>query len=154
MNYKRVLEGCADASVGAAVVDALGQLFQKDRKLLEKDANEPTIAARLADYLRPHFPGYDVNVEYNRMGDVPKRLAWKEKPDQVYPDIIVHVIGEPDNLLVVELKKDSNGEASDDDIRKLRAFRHDPDFLYENALFMRLGVGENAGTVSECMWVD
>lgn len=154
MPYKDVLKACADPVVGCAVFDAVETLFKQDRKLLEKDVHERTIAAKLAEYLQPHFPKLNVNVEYDLMGDVLKRLAWNGgDPDRVLPDIIVHVIGEPVNVLVVEIKKDSNPVLKDDDIRKLRAFREDPNFRYRHALFMRFGVGEGAATISECEWV-
>lgn len=91
------------------------------------------------------------------MGDAPKRLLWRpgrEKPSLVYPDVIVHRIGERDNLLVIEVKLDSNDTSKDDDVLKLRAFREDPDFRYEHALFMRFGTGSGGvGTVSQCEWV-
>lgn len=158
MFYRTTLAACTDKEVGAAVQLALDELFDKEHKLLVKDAHERTIAAKFAEYLRPHFPDYDVNVEYDKMGDAPKRLRWRADgdpdPDLVYPDVIVHRVGQPDNLLVVEMKKDSSGKSKENDILKLQAFREDPQFRYQHALFMRFGVGEKgAGTVSECQWV-
>jgi hypothetical protein len=44
------------------------ELIAKKRRLLAKEPHERTIAAKLAEYLRPHFPDYDVNFEYNKMG--------------------------------------------------------------------------------------
>jgi hypothetical protein len=155
--YEEVLASCDDRNVGAAVLAAVEELFEKDRKLLLRDAHERTIAAKLAEYLRPQFPDYDVNFEYNRMGDAPKRLAWRptrNDPDLVYPDLIVHTVGDRNNILVIELKLDSNDTPKDDDLLKLKAFRSDPNFHYRHALFIRFGVGEKgAGTLSECQWV-
>lgn len=156
MAYKEVLEGCADAEVGAAVLDAVGRLFENDRELLIRNLHERTIAAKLAEYLAPHFPDFDVNVDYNRMEDIAKRLDWRGNgdPDLVFPDIIVHTIGRPNNLLVIELKLDSSRKPKNDDIQKLRAFKTDAGFRYRHALFMRFGVGEKgAGAISECEWV-
>lgn len=51
---------------------ALRILFEHDLALLDGDASERAIAARLASHLTPFFPGYDVDVEYNRHGLDPK----------------------------------------------------------------------------------
>lgn len=53
---------------------ALRRLLDTDRYLLENDLSERCIAARLAMYLCELFPDRDVDVEYNRIGDVAKRL--------------------------------------------------------------------------------
>jgi hypothetical protein len=99
---------------------AVQVLNEKDRYLLENDLSERCIASRLAMYLQPLFPDQVVDVEYNRAGDMPKRL---NLPDEcanfrdadgrslVVPDIIVHTRGpNGPNLLVLELKKTTNWE--------------------------------------------
>ncbi|NCC86229.1 MAG: hypothetical protein EOM03_19350 [Clostridia bacterium] len=151
MNHAEVLAKCEEPSVGAAVLDALNLLFERDGQLLSINASEQAIAAKLAQYLQPYFPDRHVDVEYNRMGDVPKKVAWGEKPDEVYPDIIVHIRTTDENILAIELKKDSNPEKKDRDILKLKAYRRE--LGYTHALFLRLRVGMGAGTVSECEWV-
>lgn len=134
------------------MLSALDLLFQNDANLLAVNIAEQTIAARLAGYLQGHFPGYDVDVEYNRMGDAPKTVAWSDKPERVYPDIIVHRRRTGTNILAIELKKTSNPETKDNDLLKLAAYRRDLGYLH--ALFLRLGVGDIAGTVPECEWVS
>ena len=151
MNPAEVLTKCDEPMVGAAVLKALNLLFEKDSQLLAINASERAIAAKLAQYLQPHFPNYHVDVEYNRMGEAPKKVAWSEKPDEVYPDIIVHVRMTDTNILAIELKKDSNTEKKDRDILKLKAYRRE--LGYAHALFVRLGVGKDSGTISECEWV-
>jgi hypothetical protein len=151
MDYAQVLANCEDSAIGKAVLDALNQLFEKDGNLLAINASEQTIAAKIAQYLGPHFAEYHVDVEYNRMGDVPKRVTWSEKPDEVFPDIIVHRRMTATNILAIELKKDSNPEKKDKDIFKLRAYRRELGYIH--ALFIRLGVQGDAGRVSECEWV-
>lgn len=151
MNYAKVLTECHEPLVGAAVLAALTQLFERDGPLLAINASEQAIAAKLAQYLQPHFPKHDVDVEYNRMGEAPKKVALSEKPEEVYPDIIVHVRMTDTNVLAIELKKDSNSERKDRDILKLKAYRRE--LGYAHALFVRLGVGTGLGTVSECEWV-
>lgn len=76
---------------------------------------------------------------------------WGKKPDDVFPDIIVHLRETKTNILAIELKKDSNPQTKEKDILKLRAYRLE--LGYKHGLFLRLGVGENAGSVSECEWV-
>jgi len=157
MDYLPVLEECEDSAVGAAVADALGKLFAdpNDLRSLTNDTHERTIAEIIARYLRPHFGQYEVNVDYNRMGDEPKEVAWRIEPgagrDHVFPDIIIHQRFTNENLLAIELKKDSNRQSKEDDLRKLRAYC--TQLHYRHALFIRLGIGKTAGTVSECEWV-
>ncbi|GFE84411.1 hypothetical protein GCM10011487_64110 [Steroidobacter agaridevorans] len=152
MDYEPILAACDDPAIGAALTGAIGQLFENQIAYLKRDVKEETIAARLAQYLAPHFDGFDIDVEYNKMGDIPKQVAWNEKPELVYPDLIVHIAGTETNILVMELKKDSNPKSKDGDIRKLRAYRRELGYLH--ALFIRFGVRERAGTISECEWVD
>ena len=89
MDYKAVLAACEDKQVGGAMADAVDKLFAKDHRNLKNDTGERAIADMLAVYLRPHFEGYDVNVEYNRMGDSPNEVTWRTEsgagPDKVFP---------------------------------------------------------------------
>jgi hypothetical protein len=107
-------------------------LNELDKYLLEKDLSERCIAARLAMYLQPLFQSLIVDVEYNRAGDIPKRLAL---PDEcanfrdaegrslVVPDIIVHKRGPTGpNLLVIELKKTTNPDSPACDRKRVPAF--------------------------------
>lgn len=151
MNYVQALSECKDPQVGSAVLDALTKLFEKDVQLLGLNVSEESAAAKIAQYLQPHFPAMHVDVEYNRMGNAPKKVAWSGKPEEVYPDIIVHLRDTDTNILAIELKKDSNPESKSKDISKLLAYRNE--LGYKHALFMRLGVKASAGSVSECEWV-
>ena len=151
MDFAQVLSECQEPKVGLAVLDALTKLFENDIQLLGLNVSEESAAAKIAQYLQPHFPGMHIDVEYNRMGDAPKKVAWSGKLEEVYPDIIVHSRDTETNILAVELKKDSNRESKDKDILKLLAYRGE--LGYKHALFMRLGVKAGAGDVSECEWV-
>lgn len=152
MDYAQMLSDCPSPNIGFAVLDALTKLFEKDIRLLELDASEKSTAAKIAQYLQPHFADMHIDVEYNRMGDAPKKVSWSGKPEEVYPDIIVHQRGNKTNILAIELKKNSNRERKNKDILKLRAYRNELGYQY--ALFLRLGVKAGAGIVSECEWVD
>ena len=151
---------CEDHYIGKAVLGAVQRLFDRDFELLQMGVKEETIASHLAHYLDPYFPDLQVDVEYSLMGEAPKMVTHNESPQRVFPDIIVHVrnnaaIGIPNaqaNALVVELKKDTNIEATDRDIAKLRAYRRE--LGYRCALFMRFGTHDAAGTICECEWVD
>lgn len=152
MTYRETLAACSDANIGRAVATSLDRLFERDKALLTINVAEQTVAACLARYLQDHFPQHHVDVEYNRMGDAPKRVTWSDKLEEVYPDIIIHRRGTASNLLAIELKKNSNPETSDRDLLKLAAYRRELGYLH--ALFLRLGVENGAGTVSECQWVN
>lgn len=61
---------------------ALGVLQKNDSFLLENEVNERTIAHKFAEYLQKQFPDWNVDCEYNRMGDKSqgtgrhKRMRW------------------------------------------------------------------------------
>lgn len=146
----RAARGCADACTmagraarwrrrGAVTFEevrqraeqALEELLERDAELLRRDAHERSITHRLAMYLEHRFSsaGWVVDCEYNRHGDTPKQLPQCQQgpPDlealdarSVYPDIIIHVRGEPKNLLVIEAKK--TGGDLDPDRCKLEHF--------------------------------
>lgn len=151
VDYVAVLNECINVRVRDALLDAFELLFEQDAQLLSINASEQAIAARIAAYLGPHFAEYHVDVEYNRMGDIPKEVTWNEKPELVYPDIIVHIREKRINILAIELKKTSNADARHDDIRKLGAYRRE--LGYKHALFVRLGVQKLAGRITEIEWV-
>jgi hypothetical protein len=119
-----------------AVTAALEELNAQDRHLLQYDLSERCIASRLAMYLQPKCGEYVVDIEYNRAGDIPKRLAlpdecanYRDKDGNtlVVPDLIVHKRG-PDgpNVLVLELKKTTNPTGPDCDRRRVEAFCRPP----------------------------
>jgi hypothetical protein len=147
-----------------------------DRYLLENDLSERCIASRLAMYLREHFPDNDVDVEYNRMGDVAKRLRGlpaecfrrrnrevERKAPVAVPDVIVHRRGPAGpNLLVIELKKTSNPEGMDCDRRRIHAFREQLGYRYgalvecatRNDPDMRVVEWIAAGGQSPAAWIS
>lgn len=151
MNYTNILTNCEEPAVGAAVLHSISKLFERDLQLLTINVSEETIAAKLAQYLQSYFPTHDVDVEYNRMGEAPKTVAWKDTPDKVFPDVVVHQRMTNINVIAIELKKDSNSEKKEKDILKLGAYRRE--LSYSHALFIRFGTGADAGKISECEWV-
>lgn len=110
---------------------------------------------KFAEYLQSEFPDWNVDCEYNRCGDVPKRLQLMvaaipsdDEDDQtVFPDIIVHHRGQPENLLVIEAKR--SGNKSDTDRKKLAAFKSDERYRYDFAVILRFNTDEPLDIVIE-----
>jgi hypothetical protein len=87
---------------------------------------------QLAGYLEPFFGGWNVDCEYNRNHDDPKRLEIPGRNVRlddtqartIFPDIIVHERGTDKNPLVIEMKKTTSKESDNFDLHELRAFRN------------------------------
>jgi hypothetical protein len=123
---------------------ALSTLLARDADILRTDVNERTISHQLAGYLELHFSGWNVDCEYNRNHDDPKRLEIPRRkvPNDdtqartVFPDIIIHKRGTDENLLVIEMKKTTSQESDDFDLHKLKAFRDQ--LGYKFAVFVKV----------------
>lgn len=143
-----LLGSAADKTIAKKVGLAVQQLLEMDAELLIRDLHERTITGRLADHLRPHFPEWHVDCEYNRDDHEIKRV----NGNIVVPDIIVHHRGTQENLLVIEVKKSNTRAPDEEDINKLHAYR-ESHLRYQNGLFLKLLVGEGAPGVSRFLWV-
>lgn len=130
-------------------------MIKIDKHLIDNETNERSLTHRLGMYLQNLFEYWDVDCEYNRDGNNPKRLNWNIKPEQiistdlqgktVYPDIIIHQRGKQNtiNLVVIEAKKTNNfgeGEVRKD-IKKLQAYKSDLNYMF--AYFIKINVSEN-----------
>jgi len=112
---------------------AIEILRKNDSFLIDNNANERSISHKLAEYLQQEFKEWHVDCEYNRIGDLIKKIevpkdtiTWDDTEQKtVFPDIIVHKRNTPDNLLVIEIKKSNNTVKRDLDKRKLIAFTKD-----------------------------
>ncbi|BCM24872.1 hypothetical protein [Methyloradius palustris] len=141
---------------------ALDKLFELDAYLLDIDSSERSMSHRLAIHLMSELPDYDVDCEYNRDGFDVKRLQLPERMAivdddieavTVFPDIIIHQRGTKDrNLLVIEMKKGSSTIDSSYDIRKLKAFLSELNYMY--ALHLRIGKCRNNEMARELVWVE
>jgi hypothetical protein len=129
------------------VVSALQEFYARETHLLEKDLGERTLTHRLAVHLEKQFAGWDVDCDYNRLGERTLRLpkATIVSTDDalgksVYPDIIVHQREIPNNLLAIEVRKASNHQPPEHDQHKLRALT-DPHlwFAYWIGVYLVLG---------------
>lgn len=138
--------------VEAKLKKSLNTLFLNDKYLFEKDVNERSISHMLAFYLKNDFMDWDVDCEYNREHDNPKRLkdlnheleeidngnfVSDTKGTTVFPDIIIHKRGSKENLLAIEIKKSTSRVKDDFDIKKLRGFLSDKKLKYRLSVFLK-----------------
>lgn len=140
------------AEPGEAVLVALQKLLGRDADLLGIDANERSITHRFASYLQDQLSEWQVDCEYNRDGHNPKRVALptQHPTDEdteaktVFPDVIAHRRGTPQNYLVIEFKKLRSRLVDHAvDLQKLRAYKDELHYAF--ALFIAIGVGESVG---------
>jgi hypothetical protein len=129
------------------VIAALGEFCAREIHLFEKDLGERALTHRLAVHLEKQFPGWEVDCEYNRLGERTLRLpkATIVSTDDgngksIYPDIVVHQREIPNNLLAIEVRKTSNHQPLEHDQHKLRALT-DPHvwFAYRIGVLLTLG---------------
>ena len=138
--------------VDRKVEQAIANLLEKDRVLLQINASERAISHRLALYLQLLFGNWDVDCEYNRDLNTPKKLYLELKDTlshkrgvfnnpydtnaiTVFPDIVVHKRMRPINLLIIEIKKTTSTVGDSFDYFKLRKFK--TQYGYHYALFLK-----------------
>ncbi len=133
-----------DEQIKECLSAALSKLQAKDNWLLTKNLSEQSVSHKLAEYIQSYFGDYHVDCEYN--GDVNDgkkhiQILYSQleafgllKPREsqleaeiieraVFPDIIIHKRGSnADNLLIVELKKESSKVPFKYDNLKLKAY--------------------------------
>jgi len=110
------------------VVRSLVAFYARETHLLDKDLGERVLTHRLAVHLENQFAGWDVDCDYNRLGErrlkLPKGSIVSTDDDSgksVFPDIVVHHRSVPENLLAIELRKAANHQPMEHDRHKLRA---------------------------------
>jgi hypothetical protein len=109
------------------LVSALREFYAHEKFLLEKDVGERALTHRLAVHIEKQFSGWEVDCDYDRLGDRTLRLPHgsivstdDHLGKSIYPDIVVHQRDIPNNLLAVEVRKASNHQPLDHDRHKLR----------------------------------
>jgi hypothetical protein len=129
------------------VIAALEEFYASETYLFEHDLGERTLTHRLAVYLEKQFPGWEVDCDYDRLGERTLRLPHgtivstdDHLGKSIYPDIVVHRRAVPDNLLAIEVRKVSNHQPEEHDRQKLRALT-DPYlwFAYGTGVLLTLG---------------
>jgi hypothetical protein len=137
------------------VVDALKEFYACETHLLEKDLGERTLTHRLAVHVEKQFPGWEVDCDYNRLGERTLRLPKgtiistdDHFGKSVYPDIVVHQRDIPNNLLAIEVRKASNHQPPEHDQHKLRALT-DPHLWFAYRIGVLLTLAKKAVSSSE-----
>ena len=129
------------------VVSAIREFYAHEVHLLEKDLGERALTHRLAVHIEKQFPGWEVDCDYNRLGERTLRLPRgtivstdDEIGKSIFPDIVVHQREIPNNLLAIEVRKASNHQPPEHDQHKLRGLT-DPHlwFAYRIGVFLTLG---------------
>jgi len=134
------------------VIRALGEFYAREAYLFEKDLGERTLTHRLAVYLERQFPGWQVDCDYDRLGERTLRMPKgsivstdDHLGKSVYPDIVVHRRAIPDNLLAIELRKASNHQPPEHDLQKLRALT-DPYLWFAYGIGLYLTLAKKSAT--------
>jgi hypothetical protein len=137
------------------VVSALQEFYAHETHLLEKDLGERTLTHRLAVHLEKQFPGWEVDCDYNRLGERTLRLPKgsivstdDHLGKSVYPDIVVHQRDIPNNLLAIEVRSAANHQPPEHDQQKLRALT-DPHLWFAYRVGVYLVLGKKSVTASD-----
>jgi hypothetical protein len=142
---------------------AIKMLIEREKDVIDLDVNERTLSHRLAVYLESQFDLFNVDCEYNKYNDAVKKVKYEtcdylrdesaksddEFAKTVYPDIIVHKRISKLNLLVIEMKKNTNYTPNECDIQKLKAYKSELGYQY--AAFVRIGVNN---AISEGYYIE
>jgi len=137
------------------VIAALQDFYAQERFLLERDLGERTLTHRLAVYVERQFAGWQVDCNYDRLGERTLRLPHGSTVSSddhlgksIYPDIVVHQRDIPNNLLAIELRKERNHQPIEHDQHKLRALT-DPLVWFAYEIGVLVIVGRNGVASSE-----
>ena len=129
------------------VVTALREFYAQETWLLEHDLGERALTHRLAVHLEPQFQGWQVDCDYDRLGERTLRLPHgtivstdDHLAKSIYPDLVVQQREIPNNLLAIEVRKASNHQPPEHDRHKLQALT-DPHlwFAYWIGVYLVLG---------------
>ena len=137
------------------VVTALQEFYARETFLLDKDLGERTLTHRLAVHCEKQFSGWDVDCDFNRLGERTLRLPHgtivstdDHLGKSVYPDIVVHQRDIPNNLLAIEIRKSANHQPLEHDQHKLKALT-DPHLWFAYWIGLHLALGKKQVTMSE-----
>ncbi|MBR0758644.1 hypothetical protein JQ604_41235 [Bradyrhizobium jicamae] len=110
------------------VIAAVQEFYAQETFLLERDLGERALTHRLAVYVEKQFTGWQVDCNYDRLGERTLRLPHgtvistdDHLGKSIYPDIVVHQREIPNNLMAIEARKDSNHQSLEHDQHKLQA---------------------------------
>ena len=136
------------------VIGAVREFYQRETFLLEKDLGERTLTHRLAVYLERQFADWEVDCDYNRLGERLLKLPHGSiistddgLGKSIFPDIVVHRRSIPENLLAIEVRKEINHQPREHDEHKLRGMT-DPHVWFAYRLGVLLILGRKQITAS------
>lgn len=114
--------------------------YKNDYHLIEYDAHEQSMSARIAHYLigliegKDGFDEINIDCEYNKNEKDPKRVGGRTQYSD-RPDIIAHKRGKNEkNKFVIEIKKNK----WECDKCKIRKFVDDPVICYEEGYALQI----------------
>jgi hypothetical protein len=118
------------------VVKAIEAFYAREGVLFDKDLGERTLTHRMAVHLERQFDGWEVDCDYNRLGERLLKLPHgtivstdDELGKSIFPDIVVHRRAVPENLLAVEVRKATNHQPVEHEYHKLRGLT-DPNLWF------------------------
>ncbi|WOH83193.1 hypothetical protein RX327_08630 [Bradyrhizobium sp. BEA-2-5] len=137
------------------VIAAVEEFYAQEMFLLERDLGERTLTHRLAVYVERQFSGWQVDCNYDRLGERTLHLPHgtiistdDHLGKSIYPDVVVHQREIPNNLLAIEIRKASNHTPLEHDEHKLRALT-DPNVWFAYAMGVLVIVGHSGVSFSE-----
>jgi hypothetical protein len=137
------------------VAAALKEFYAREAFLFAHDLGERTLTHRLAVHLERQFAGFEVDCNYDRLGERTLRLPRgtivstdDHLGKSIYPDIVVHQREIPNNLLAIEVRKANNHQPIEHDEQKLHALT-DPNLWFAYWMGVLLTLGKDAVTSSE-----
>ena len=93
------------------LIAALQEFYARETYILERDLGECALTHRLAVLVEVNFAGWEVDCDYDRLGERTLRLPHgtvistdDHLAKSIYPDIVVHQRDIPNNLLAIEIR--------------------------------------------------
>ena len=137
------------------LIAALQEFYARETFILERDLGERALTHRLAVLVEQHFPGWEIDCDYDRLGERTMRLPHgtvistdDHLGKSIHPDIVVHQRDIPNNLLAIELRKASNHQPIEHDQNKLKALT-DPHLWFAYAIGVMVTVARRHVAHSE-----
>ena len=137
------------------LVAALQEFYAHEVFLLEKDVGERALTHRFAVHLEKQYPGWDIDCDYNRLGERMLRLPHgtivstdDALGKTIFPVVVVHQRAIPNNLLAVEIRKASNHQSLEHDQQKLKAMT-DPHVWFAYWIGVLLVLARHNATLAE-----
>lgn len=150
----KVMEMAVEEAL-AIFVEAVKRFLQQE-ELAYADNRETALSSVLFAQMFGRYPGWHVNAEWDKREQDGKWMDAAGRADgdlatKIRPDVVVHIVGKRNNLLVVEMKRSSNRSRKnfDRDIEKLVGLtKQDGDYGY--AVGVHLIVDIVNGVVTGC----